>query len=136
MTMLDGFIALLTSASTVNGLLNGGISKSVLPRGYKLPAIAIHRYGGGQDYDFAGPVDISEDQIQLDIYGDTADDCDQVTEAVRALLIGFTGALSDGTVVQACYLERDMDMPFLPHADSKGIANRSTLGFRVVSKRV
>jgi hypothetical protein len=127
--MLDGFISLITA----HGSVGSRVYKSVLPRGYVLPAIAIHRYGGAQDYDYAGPVDVREDQIQIDVYVDAADDT--VLEAIRALISGYVGTLPDGTVVQACYLEREMDMPFLPNADTKGIANRSTLGFRVVSKR-
>ena len=133
---LDGFIALLQADSGVNGLVAGRVYKSVLPRGYILPAIAVHRYGGTQDYELLGPVEVREDQIQVDTYGANADACEQVTEAVRSLLVGYTGTMSDQTVVQGCYLERDMDLPFLPHADAKGIADRSCLGFRIVSKRV
>ena len=131
--MLDGLIALLIADANTNGRIEGRAYKSVLPRGYKLPALAIHRYGGTQDYDMAGPVGVREDQIQIDCYGETADDCEAVAEDARSALVGYVGTLSDGTVVQACYLERFMDMPFLPHADAKGIASRSTLGFKVVS---
>jgi len=133
--MLDGIISLITADTAVTSLLSsaGAVYKSVLPRGYVLPAIAVHRYGGTKDYEFAGPVGPREDQIQVDCYGADPETAQQVTEAVRTLLVGYTGTLSDGTVVQGCFLERDMDMPFLPHADAKGIANRSLLGFRVVS---
>jgi Protein of unknown function (DUF3168) len=134
--MLDGFMALLKADAGVSGLVGVRVYQSVLPRGYILPAIAIHRYGGSQDYEYAGPVGVREDQIQLDAYGETAESLQQVSEAIRSLLVPYVGTLPDGTVVQACYLERDMDMPFLPNADTKGIANRSTLGFRVVSTRV
>ena len=71
----------------------------------------------------------------MDTYGDTAEDCQQIAEAVRSLIAPYVGTLSDGTIVQACFLERDMDMPFLPHADAKGLAYRATLGFRVVNQR-
>lgn len=133
--LLDGFISLLTGTPAVNNLATGGVFKSVLPRGYALPAIAVHRYDGTQDYQFDGPVGVREDMIQFDVYGATAEAAQQVAEAVRTALVGYTGTLPDGSIVQAVYLERDMDMPFLPHADSKGIANRSLLGFRVVSQR-
>jgi hypothetical protein len=131
--MLDGIIALLTADSGVSAVVHGRIYKSVLPRGYKLPAIAVHRYGNTQDYNFAGPINTQEDQVQLDCYAGDAATAQQVAAAVRALLTSYVGTLPDGTVVTACYLERDMDMPFLPHADSKGIADRTLLGFRVVS---
>lgn len=133
--MLDGFIALLTDNSAVNGLIAGRIYKSVLPRGYGLPAIAIHRYGGSQEYQADGPAGTREDQIQLDCYAEDPETAQQVAEAVRTLLASFRGTLPDGTVVQGCFLEREMDMPFMPKADTTGLANRSMLGFRVVSER-
>jgi hypothetical protein len=146
LVIVDGFISLLTGApgdpnlpalatkvNAVTALIGSRAYKNALPRGYRLPALAIHRYGGNLDYDMAGPNSESEDQIQIDIYGDTPDDCQAASEAVRALLAPFVGTLSDGSRVQACYLERDMDMPYLPHADAKGIANRASLGFKVVS---
>lgn len=132
--MLDGIISLLNADPTVTSFVSGRIYKSVLVRGFSLPAVAVHRYGGSQEYDFNGPVGVREDQVQLDAYASDAETTQQVTEAIRAVLVGFKGALPDGTIVQACFLERDMDMPFMPHADSKGIANRSLLGFRFVTK--
>lgn len=134
--ILDGIIALLNADSGVNTLIAGRIYRNELPRGYTLPAIAVHRYGGTQEYDLNGPVGVKEDQIQLDVYGQDSATASAAAEAVKALLEPYTGTMPDGTIVQACYLERDMDMPFLPHADAKGIANRSLLGFRVVSTRV
>jgi hypothetical protein len=131
--LIDGIITLMNADTGIAGLVSGRIYKNVLARGYQLPAIAVHRYGGSQDYEFSGPVDISEDQLQIDVYGTDADSCQEVAASVRALLAPFTGSLPDGTIVQACYLERDMDMPFLPNADSKGIANRAVLGFRIVN---
>ena len=67
--LLDGIIALLSETSGVSTLVtpNGGtaqIYKSVLPRGYTLPAIAVHRYGGTKDYMYSGPVGTREDQVQ------------------------------------------------------------------------
>ena len=134
--LLDGIISLLTANTTVNGLVRGRVYMSLLPRGYRLPAIALHRYGGTQDYEFDGPVGVREDQVQIDVYGDTVEDCQTTIEAVRSTLVGYVGTLPDGTVVQACYLEREMDMPYLPHADQKAVANRTLLGFRFVTTRV
>ena len=132
--ILDGFISLLTSNAGVSALVSTNVYKSVLPRGYTLPAVAIHRYGGSQEYQMDGPVRLREDQIQCDCYAEDPETAQEVAEAVRSVLVGYVGPLADGSVVRGCFLERDMDMPFLPHADSKGIANRALLGFRVVSE--
>ena len=153
--LIDGVISLLqgqlneTNQSAFTLLIEGvtnllaadpistlpAVYENELPRGYKLPAIAVHQYGGNQDYDFAGPIDINEDQIQLDCYGADSSTCRATTAAARSLLEVYVGTLPDGTVVQAFYKERDQAMPFLPHADGKAIANRWTLGFRVVKQR-
>lgn len=131
--LIDGLIQLLSSSVTQ---VSGRVYENELPRGYKLPAIAVHQYGGTQDYDFSGPININEDQIQLDCYGQDSPTCRATAEAVTRLLQGFVGTLPDGTVVQAVYKERSQAMPFLPSADQKAIANRWMLGFRVVKQRV
>ena len=129
--MLDGIITLLKNAAVVGQR----VYENELPRDYKLPAIAVHQYGGTQDYDLSGPLDIHEVQVQLDCYGKDSGSCRAVVDAARELLKGYVGTLPDGTVVEAVFLERDMALPFLPNADAKSIANRWTLGFRVVSKQ-
>jgi hypothetical protein len=133
--ILDGVISLLKADSGVSGIAGSRVYKNELPRGYSFPAVVVHRYGGTQDYQMDGPVGVREDQIQIDAYAVTGT-IEGLSEAVRALLVGYVGTLPDGSVVQACYLERDMDLPFLPNANTTGIANRSTLGFRVISARV
>lgn len=131
--ILAALVTLLQNDAGVSALVSGSIYLSELPRGYTLPAICAHRYNGTQEYGVSGPVGVREDQVQFDIYGPDATTAQQVSEAVRHVLDAFTGVLSDGTKVQACYMERDMDMPFMTHADTKGIANRSVLGYRIVN---
>lgn len=131
--LLDGIVAQVLADGPTAALVAANVFKNELPRGYVLPAIAVHRYGGSQEYQYNGPVGTREDKVQFDCYGPDAETAQEVAEAVRAALLAFVGTLPDGTVVQGCYLEINMDVPFLPHADAKGIANRSMLGFRVVS---
>jgi Protein of unknown function (DUF3168) len=124
-------ITLLTATDAVSSLLSspGAVYNSVLPRGYKMPAIVVHRYNGSQDQDMTGPVDAREDSFQLDIYAGAADVCDAITDACRTLLTGFTS-----TEVQGTYLEQDRDMPFVSNANKESVGFRSLLGFRFVSK--
>lgn len=131
--IIDGLIELLKTRA-VNALVNGRVYKGELPRGFVLPAIVLHRYGQAQDYDFDGPIDLSEPQVQVDCLAPTPDERDTLVTAVKAELNGFTGTLPGGNEVQGCYIERDMDLPYAAGMDPKGIASRSVLGYRVVSK--
>ena len=135
----SSLIALLQATPEIASLLGTyqsapAVHLQVMPRGYKFPAIVVHRYMGTRDQDFQGPVSVEESNFQLDIYGDTATDCEAVTDACRTFLTGYTGTLADGTVVQGTYKEQDRDMPFLANADIKSLAFRSLLGFRFVTQ--
>lgn len=110
--------------------------KNRAPRGFGLPAVVWHKYGGTQEYDFNGPNDISEAQIQADVYAADEDGCGLIIAAIRSVLDSYVGTLPDGTVVQACYYEREMDMPFLAYGDQKSDTNRSLIGYRFVINRV
>jgi hypothetical protein len=134
--LIDGVISHLGQASAITALVGDHIYKNRAPRGFKLPAIILHKYGGAQDYDFDGPVDISEAQIQADVYAADENGCGLMIAAIRSVLDGFVGTLPDGTVVQACYYEREMDMPFLAYGDQKSDTNRSLIGYRFVIVRV
>lgn len=129
--LIDGVIALLQSTESVSSLATG-IYESELPRGFALPAVAVHQYGGSEDTDLAGPIGLLEAQIQFDCYAITGPSARAVAAAIEALLKPFTGSLPDGTVLSYCKLQRSMAMPFRPHADQKGIANWYTTGFSVV----
>lgn len=145
--LIDGLISLLQGAPNPTGpagvaelqaalvaFTGVRIYENELPRGYTLPAIAVHQYGGVRDYDYTGPVDIKEDQIQLDCYGADSPTCRATKEAATKLLESYVGTLPDGTVVQGLFYEREQAMPFVKQADQKGIANRWMVGFRVVKQ--
>jgi hypothetical protein len=136
--MKRGFIQLLQSDSTVSALVAADqVYDTVLGRGFVLPAGALHVYGLGQDYDYDAPVGVTERQIQIDIYGRNPTEAAAITDAIRALLIDYKNAtLPDGTFVQACFLERDEDLPYQTAIGKTDVSFRPMLGFRVVVQRV
>ena len=131
--LVDGLIAYLKANAGVLALVGENVFDTELPRGYTLPAAVLHIYNGLQEYDMSGPVDATEDNVQLDAYGRTGDECRQVRLAVEAALAPYVGTLPDGTTIQGCFLERKQDMPFMAKGDAKGIANRTCTGYRIVS---
>lgn len=132
---LDGIIELLKDTTAVSAIQADHCYKDVLPRGYTLPATAVHRYNGTTGYDFQGPIDSGEEMVQLDIYGPDAETRDNLVAAIKALLNPFAGSLPDGTAVTACYLERDMDMPYVAGAAPSAVTYRHILGYRVCVKQ-
>ncbi|HZP06773.1 MAG TPA: hypothetical protein VFB43_17875 [Terracidiphilus sp.] len=130
----ETLIALLAQATNVPDPKPPAVYQDVLPRGFQMPAIVVHRYTGVREQTFAGPVNAREDNFQIDVYGDTPADRDAVLDVTRDLLVGYAGTLPDETVVMGTYLEQDRDMPYLPNADAKSLAYRSLLGLRFVTK--
>lgn len=138
---LASLISLIEGTPAITELLSvapvtGGpaVYNSVLPRAYKLPAIAVHKYAGAWDQDMGGPNSIREDNFQLDIYGGKGPDTQAVLDVCRSFFTGYSGTLTDGTVILGTYLEQDRDMPFLPNADAQSMAFRSLLCFRFVTQ--
>ncbi len=129
--LIDGIIALLTSTSSVSTLATGGIYEDELPRGYTLPAVCVHQYGGSEDTDMGGPIGIEEGQVQFDVYATSGSAARALGKAIEAVLKPFTGALPDGTNIKLFKLERSMAMPFSTKGDQKGIANRYLVGLAV-----
>ena len=132
--LIDGLIYLVQANPDTNALVGDWVYENSIPRGNVFPAVVVHSYNGTQDYDYAGPIGIREQMVQFDTYGRTSVEARKLREAVRRLISRYKGTLPDGTTVQAAFLEREMDMPFLPNADAKGVSNRSVLGFRIVTE--
>jgi hypothetical protein len=128
----DGLSTLLLADSTLGGLIATRVYANVLPRGYIVPAVVYHRFGVEQVYTFSGPESVVETSIQYDVYAADYATVRAVAEAVKAVLTPYTGTLGEGTVVQACYLEQDLEMPILPDATVKGVTYHVVLQYRVV----
>ena len=106
--LANGFVAKLLADSGVSSLVSTRVYQDRLPRGFTLPAIVVHQYGGTEDTEFDGVTDVNEGHVQIDVYGKTPAERDGAVAAVVSLLKGFTGTLPDteGTKVQLCRIER------------------------------
>ena len=129
--LIDGIITLLTNTASVSALATGGIYEDELPRGYTLPAVCVHQYGGSEDTDMAGPIGLEEGQVQFDVYATNGSAARTIGKTIEAVLKPFTGPLPDGTNIKLFKLERSMAMPFSAKIDQKGIANRYLVGLAV-----
>lgn len=96
---------LLTQVNVIS-LVGDRVHHNYRPQRGELPAVSFfgvsrtHRYnleGTGRD-------NVPVDRIQIDCYARSADQAEEVADAVRAALDGFRGHMSD-VFVQACLLE-------------------------------
>lgn len=132
--MIAGLIALLKNDATIGPIVgNERVYDSVLSygRGWTFPALALREDTGSQEYDLAGAVDGRMDQYEISAYADTPQAADDLREAVRASLSGYSGTLPDGTKVTAIFIDRPMDLPFLPKANASGNASRKVLDVQI-----
>lgn len=133
--MLAGLIALLQNSPVAAIVAQKSFYEDELARGFKTPCVVLHRYNSAQEYDFNGPADVEETNVQADLYADTAQLRDQLRKAVKSVLDSYVGTLPDGTVVQGCFLERSLDPPYVTTTNTANTGFRSLLGYRVVSRR-
>jgi hypothetical protein len=122
--MIDALIQLLSGVSAP-------LEETNLPRGYTLPAVVWHVFSAAPDYDLQGLDGTATTQIQFDCYGVDGPSARALADEIKAVLVSFTGDLSDGTNVQASYLDREMAMPYVPGV-TPSPTHRVLLQFRVV----
>jgi hypothetical protein len=126
----DSIKALLTTPGTLADLVGTRVYSVVMPRGYMFPAICYHIVNDVSGYDVVGDTEDRTCVMQIDCYGATANDARYVAECVQGTLNNFTGVLSGGEQVNGTFIERDMDMPFQPGGDVKGVTYRVLLQVR------
>jgi len=126
--LVDGLIALITASTAVPG----PAYQNSLPRDYKLPATVIHQSSGLRETDLSGPIGVREADVQFDCYGHNPAESNAGGLAVKALLEPFLGTLPDGTKVLFVRTDMDMDFPYKPSGDAKGLLDRWLLKLHFV----
>jgi hypothetical protein len=99
---------LLLADTTVSGKVGTRIYPVVLPTDCAYPAITYQLIS-----DTSSPTLTSTGQqqkrVQIDCWSKTYLEAKQLQTAVRAVLDGFAGALSDGTLIQNCQHDNAVD---------------------------
>jgi hypothetical protein len=94
--------ALLLADTALDALVAGRVDWVSRPPGTPLPAVVLHRVGGGEGYTLKGKDGLHEVRVQADCIGDTIFDAYSVSNAVLGVLSGyrggnFLGVFHDGT---------------------------------------
>lgn len=125
--ILDEIKALLVADAGLLSLIGTRVHDMVLPRGFVLPALVMHKVTTVSGYTMQGSTQPADITVQFDVYADTALTARQIREALEDALQDFKGILSGGSVVQGTFWITDMDMPYTPDI------NKTAVGFRIMS---
>jgi len=106
--ILTGLFALITTASAWQALAAERLSPVTLPEIPTLPAATYQIVGGSSEPTFQTS-GMQKLRVQFDHYGNTYSDANGLREATRVLLNGYSGTLSDGTVLQKADLIQSVD---------------------------
>jgi hypothetical protein len=118
---------LATNLTSIVGL---HIYPVVLPQTAGLPAITYARITGGHDHNLKQATGAAIPTFELDCWGATYDQADQLAEAVRQKMQGFSGAMGS-TLVTSVLLDDEVDA-FEPNDDGSDTGlYRITLKYRI-----
>lgn len=97
----EGLYNLITKDPTVGALLaKNAVYPALMPEAAPLPAIVYQEVHGDGTMSQDGPDPLQYSRMQFDCYGAKYGDAKQLARALRQLLEGTTGLLSDGTVLE------------------------------------
>jgi hypothetical protein len=103
-----GIVALTTGDAGVSALVGNNVMPVLLNEGCALPALTFQLAGGRSDPTFATS-GMQRARYQFDAHGKTYASCAAVMAALRTLLDGFVGTLTDGTRVLNCEWIQQID---------------------------
>lgn len=76
-------------------LVNNRVYPSVLPNTFQTPALVYRIITDLAGYDHDGPVELHNPRVQIDIWGKTPKECEQVAQELEAALLGYIGPMGD-----------------------------------------
>lgn len=110
--ILEGIVSLITAPdSPVFALIGNRIYPEVLPNNPVLPAVTYYVSGGSAEPTFESS-GMQKLRVHFDSNGDTYGSTIAVREALRKLLNGYRGLLSDGTFVMNTQYLGPIDAPY------------------------
>jgi hypothetical protein len=104
----EGLVSLLRSDATLSGLVSNRIMPVLLDEGSALPALTFQVVGGRNDPTFEGS-GMQWLRYQFDAHAKRKSEADAVRRALRDVLDGYTGTMTDGTYVQDCQFIQPID---------------------------
>src|SRR5206468_8976918 len=101
------------------------IFRSLMPKETDLPAVVFYVAATTSVYSMQGASGLRAKRVAFDSYARKYSDAVAVSDAIRGLLQSFKGSLPDGTLVNGCIVQNDMDFPY--EAGTSGYVHRRLL---------
>lgn len=95
-----------------------------------LPFIVLQRITGGHEHELSGGAGIAQPTIQIDCIAPTYGQAKELSEAVRAVLQGYSGAMSSDTV-RVATLENEIDIIEPPETAAERPVHRVVTDYRI-----
>lgn len=105
--------SLLVGDATVGGLVGTRVYPAIVPQNASLPATTYQQLSGVREHTCAGPQGMASPRFQINCWADTYAEARTLSDAVRVLLDGYSGTVSERTV-HVMMLEDEGDMPEVP----------------------
>lgn len=102
----------VTNDATVSSLISTRLYPGLAPQGATYPYMTFQTVSGGDENCHDGALGIPEQRIQFDIVADTADETEQIKDALYDLLHGFVGTIgaSNTTTIETSRFDNEVDM--------------------------
>lgn len=111
-----GIEALLSSDTTLNGLIQSRIYPAFIEQVEKYPCLKYQLITAKCNYTFESAV-TPQKWFQFDAWGTTIAQVKQIQAAVRQLLSAYQGTLADGTRVLGAFFDNETDLS--PQAEAR-----------------
>jgi len=101
------------------------------PAGCPRPLVVLNDVGGAPEYQLKGEIGDLPKTLQVDVYADSAAECDEISELIRlAPTSGYRG-LMDQTYVHAVTIERESGTTEEPASGLDAPIYRNSIDYRV-----
>lgn len=109
-----GVVSLLEANSALTALIGTRLYPVLLPEVATYPCVTYNVVSSTNDYTFETK-EISRKRIDFNCFGETYIDCKAVKQALRNVVDGYVGTLTDGTRVLGTFSGTELDF-FEDHA--------------------
>jgi hypothetical protein len=110
-TIEEGLVYYLSHTAGITALVSTRVYGNRIPQGATLPCIVITRISTPRilTHDTVGSAGTASPRFQIDAWGDLDGTVKPITDAVRAALNGFKGAMGSGNTVnvQVAYVDEE-----------------------------